>query len=85
VEVAGELDLATAPILEARVADISGSIRLDLRALTFVDSSGIAAFVRLYQRCESDGCTLRVENCCGQVERVLKIAGLYETLTDGRT
>ena len=82
-EVAGELDMATAPLLEETVADVTGSIRLDLGALTFIDSAGIAAFIRLYRRCESDGCTLRIERCCPQVERTLRIAGVYDALTGG--
>jgi anti-sigma B factor antagonist len=80
-EVAGELDMATAPVLEDRVADVVGSIRLDLEALTFIDSAGIAAFIHLYRRCETDGCTLRIERCCPQVERTLRIAGVYDVLT----
>ena len=81
VEVAGELDMATAPVLERSVANVDGSIRLDLEALTFIDSAGIAAFIRLYRRCESDGCSFRIEHCCPQVERTLRISGVYETLT----
>ena len=81
--VAGELDLATAPILERGLTDVTGPVRLDLEAVTFIDSAGIAAVVRLYKRCQGDGCTLRIENCSRQVERVLRIAGLYELLTEG--
>jgi anti-anti-sigma factor len=83
LRVAGELDMATAPVLEECVADFDGSIRLDLEALTFIDSAGIAAFIRLFRRCESDGCSFRIENCCPQVERTLRISGVYETLTGG--
>jgi len=82
--VAGELDLATAPILEDRLADVSGSVRLDLQAMTFIDSAGIAVLVRLSARCKSDGGVLRVENCCPQVERTLRIVGVYEMLTEGQ-
>ena len=83
VAVAGELDLVTAPVLEASLAQITGDVRLDLSAVTFIDSSGVAGLVRLLTRCRSDGCTLRIEECSPQVERVLRIVGLYETLTKG--
>jgi anti-anti-sigma factor len=79
--VAGELDLVTAPILEGSLAQDTGDVRLDLTAVTFIDSSGVAGLVRLYRRCESDGCTLRIAACSPQVERVLRIVGLYDTLT----
>lgn len=81
VAVAGELDLVTAPILEDSLAQFAGDVRLDLTAVTFIDSSGVAGLVRLSTRCEADGCTLRIEECSPQVERVLRIVGLYETLT----
>jgi len=83
VAVAGELDLVTAPILEGCLAQVTGDVRLDLTAVTFIDSSGVAGLVKLSARCESDGCTLRIEECSPQVERVLRIVGLYETLTEG--
>ena len=76
----GELDLATAPRLH-ELDDVHGPLLLDLHGVTFLDSSGIAGLMRLYRRCEHDGCTLRIEAWSDRVERVLRIVGLHEILT----
>src|SRR5436190_1138740 len=80
----GELDMATAPRLN-ELTDVEGPLRLDLRGVSFMDSFGIAGLLRLYRRCERDGCSFLVESCSRPVERVLRIVGLYEIFTeDGR-
>jgi anti-anti-sigma factor len=78
--ITGELDLATAPRLH-ELDDVHGPLLLDLHGVTFLDSSGIAGLMRLYRRCEHDGCTLRIEAWSDRVERVLRIVGLHEILT----
>ena len=81
IVVEGELDMATAPLLEADLAEVNGPVRLDLAGLTFLDSTGASALVRLYHRCQADGCTLHLARCSRPVERVLRILGLYDLLT----
>lgn len=78
---AGELDMATAPQLDALV-DVHGALCLDLRDVSFIDSSGIVAFLRLYRRCDHEGCSFLIETCSPQAERVLRIVGLYDILTE---
>ena len=78
--ITGELDLATAPLLN-HLDDVHGPLVLDLHGVTFMDSSGIAALVRLWRRCPHRDCMLRIEACSRQVGRVLQIAGLYEMFT----
>jgi len=45
IELAGELDLATAPVIEEAIADAEAArpplLVLDLRGLTFMDSTGL--------------------------------------------
>jgi anti-sigma B factor antagonist len=82
VALSGEVDVATAPLLEERLAGREGAIRLDMRDVTFLDSSGVRALLHLYQHCEGNGCTFQVEACSPQVERVLHIVGLYDILTE---
>ena len=84
VAVVGELDIATAPMLEEHLERLTGPIRLDMRELSFLDSSGIRSLMRMYRHCEGDGCTFRIEGCSPMVERVLQIVGLYDILTDDR-
>ena len=55
----GELDMATAPILNDLLGDLEREaaevIMVDLRDLNFIDSSGLEAFVKAYARSQLDG------------------------------
>jgi anti-anti-sigma factor len=47
---AGELDMATAPLVEARVhAARAGHVVLDLRDVTFIDSGGLRAVIEAHE------------------------------------
>lgn len=84
VRVAGELDLAVAGRFSERLAALAGThqrVRLDLRDLTFIDSSGIAALVHASRQAAADGCVLTVDpELQHQVRRVLEVTGLIEQL-----
>jgi anti-sigma B factor antagonist len=85
VAVRGELDLSTAPDLEAPLEDAissgDASVLIDLSECEFIDSTGIALIVRAWQRldraADGDG-SGRVVICSAndQVQRVLEITGL---------
>ena len=77
----GELDMATARQLTA-LAELHGPLLLDLSDVSFLDSSGISGLLRLYQRCGVADCSFLVERCSPQVERVLRVVGLYDVLTE---
>jgi anti-anti-sigma factor len=79
--VGGEIDLSTAHRLD-ELDDVHGPLVLDLHAVTFIDASGISGLVHLYKRCPHPGCTLRIEACSAQVERLLRIVNLYQLLVD---
>ena len=60
---------------------------LDLRELSFMDSSGIALMLKLYRRVAQNGGRTWVENAAGQplrvidasgIERIIKIAAVKE-------
>jgi len=76
--VTGELDLATAPKLRTALAEASGSVRLDLGAVTFLDSSAISVLVDAKQRLDKAGGALVLHSLAGQTRRVLEIAGLED-------
>ena len=82
--VSGELDLATRDTLrdELEHAEVSEAKRilLDLKDLTFIDSSGIAILVEAHQRSATAGTQLRVLVVDGQVREVLELTGLVEVL-----
>ncbi|MEU5949997.1 STAS domain-containing protein [Micromonospora sp. NPDC047465] len=84
LRLAGELDLSTAPELNAAIDRLvdGGERRLlvDLTELVFCDSTGIAAFVRGDNRVAADGGWLRVTGASGRVDRVLQVTGLADVL-----
>lgn len=78
----GELDLFTAIEAQAVVDSLAASNRLvtvDLRGLSFMDSSGVAMLVRLDARSRQDGFDLCVVKGSDLVHRVIVMCGL-----DGR-
>jgi anti-anti-sigma factor len=85
IAVRGELDLSTASELERPLEDAissgDASVLIDLSECEFIDSTGIALIVRVWQRLDrtADGeGTGRVVICShnDQVRRVLEITGL---------
>ncbi len=82
VQVRGEIDLATAPELEARVLQAfdggPSSIVLDLDGLTFIDSSGLRALVALSKAAGDRGALLTLRNVPRHAQRVLELTGLSD-------
>jgi anti-anti-sigma factor len=76
----GELDIATTPELEQALADAAADaateIVLDLRELTFMDSSGLRALAQANTRAGESGVDLSIWRGPRQIERVLEISGL---------
>jgi anti-sigma B factor antagonist len=83
VRASGDLDLETAPRLDAALTDAAASgrnVTLDLRALTFLDSSGISVLMRQAARAERDGLALSIIAPTARVARVLDVAGVTQLL-----
>lgn len=90
ISVHGELDLETAPQLEApldaAMAAGESSIVIDLSDCEFIDSTGIAVIVRAWQRVSgngSEGLGGDLVLCCSndQVNRLLKITGVESSIS----
>lgn len=77
---AGELDIATTPSLEQAIADATSergaALVLDLRDLTFMDSTGLRTLAQTNARAGDDGFTLSIWRGPRQIERVLEISGI---------
>jgi anti-anti-sigma factor len=70
----GELDLATAPRLAAALAETRAPrVVLDLRRLTFVDSSGIGVIVKFQRYFAAEGVRFGVVKGADQVQRAFAI------------
>lgn len=91
VVLVGELDMASAPELPAVVsaicADEQRTIVLDLRQLTFIDSSGLQGLLNAHQDCRARGHDLRVIPGAENIQRVLELTGMNKMLsfTDAAT
>jgi anti-anti-sigma factor len=81
----GELDLATAPDLEqlvlGRLAD-GARVVLDLRGLSFMDSSGVRVLVAAHARASDDGGELTIlrPERGGAVDRIIEVSGIDQAL-----
>ena len=77
----GELDLVTAPLLADAATALADEgeqdIVIDAHELTFCDSSGLTAFVRIANRLEPRG-RLAIAGAQPIVRRVLDVSGLVE-------
>jgi anti-anti-sigma factor len=79
----GELDMATAPELEEAIESAQGgsAILIDLRGLTFIDSEGIKALLRVYAAGQNGNSTVSFIRGTDNVQRVLQVAGVEPILT----
>jgi anti-sigma B factor antagonist len=75
----GELDLGTAPDLEAVLATQSGPVVVDLRKLSFIDLTGLRALLDADTRSRQDGMNLRFIPG-PKVRRLFEVAELPDRL-----
>lgn len=80
----GELDLYTAPRLERAVLEQldRGELQVvvDLSRTSFIDSSGLGAFVKLSKAVAARGGHLRLTSPVPQVARVFEITGVHQVI-----
>ena len=87
LELFGELDLATSPLLEAELEQVSDSklLVIDLRGLDFIDSTGLGVIVRTHLHAQERGQEFAVIKGSGQVQRLLGLTGLSDQLPVAET
>ena len=80
VRLEGELDNLSVPVLRQTVDTLFDGgcfqIRLDLAALSFIDSSGLGALVSIWRRCDRDGGQATVTEASEPVRRLLDMTGI---------
>lgn len=83
----GELDIATAPqleqTLEPLLAQGDGDLLLDMRGVTFLDSSGLRVVLVASRTATAAGRRLVVDAGDGQVLRVIRLARVEDRLDLG--
>jgi anti-sigma B factor antagonist len=81
----GELDLSSAPELEALLRELEssnpGRILIDLHELKFMDSSGLALLIRAQQMTTAAGCRLELRPGPNQVQRLFEMTGTLDRFT----
>lgn len=84
VRILGELDLATAPRLEAELEHLHGDEMeraiVDLRELVFLDSTGLETIVKFHKRASGEGVDVAVVRGPRAVERLFAVMQLDRTL-----
>jgi anti-anti-sigma factor len=78
----GELDLATAALLEQAMdgLEIEPMVVLDLERLRFIDSTGLRGVLAALQRCRERGQEFAVTPGSQQVQRLLGVTGVGKHL-----
>lgn len=80
----GEADLLGAPNIEAALADAATGeaqrIVVDLRNLTFIDSSGLRALMGGHEQCIAQGHELQIIPGPANVQRLFELSGMNEIL-----
>jgi anti-anti-sigma factor len=78
----GELDIATAGAVQDAAAqrEPDEGLVLDLRGLSFLDTSGIQVVIEANRAARDEGFALRILRAAPQVHRVFEIAGLEGVL-----
>jgi len=84
VELAGELDMANAPLLQGSIdgpeLSAAKTIVLDLQGLTFLDSTGLRIILAAREQCWRRGQEFAITPGSQQVQRLLSVTGVGEHL-----
>jgi anti-sigma B factor antagonist len=84
ISLRGELDVASAPILEATVEEMcdegSKDIVIDLAGVEFIDSSGLNAILRAKSMCEEHGCDYSLNPAQRPAQRVFEMTRVVDKL-----
>jgi anti-sigma B factor antagonist len=85
IHLRGDLDPATAPALDAALADAAAdpevnSIAIDLSGLSFLDSSGLRVFVVAREAMRARGAAFTLRAPTANVRRLLDVTGLGEVI-----
>ena len=85
VALSGELDGATAPFLVRTLVEVNktlaGDLVLDIRQLSFIDSTGLSVFVSQQKQLSAKGRKLVIFGPTAMTRRLFQITGLEDVLT----
>jgi anti-anti-sigma factor len=86
VSLAGELDPATAPDLQARLLELAADpavnrVVIDLAQISFLDSAGLRVLVSANEALRSRSAELVLRGPSANVRRVLEVTGLTDLIS----
>jgi anti-sigma B factor antagonist len=85
LSVGGEVDLATAPQLHAKLMELvevtEAGVVVDLTPLVFMDSTGLSVLLAVHRRAQAHGHTMRLVCPEGPVLRVMRLTGMEKVLS----
>lgn len=80
IEVTGEVDVHTAPDLDAKLTEVvaggSNALIVDLSAVEFMDSTGLGVLVKALKHVRENGGSLAVVTATDRISKVFRITGL---------
>jgi anti-sigma B factor antagonist len=80
----GEIDRDTAPrlreLLAAAARDADGAVEVEMRQVTFIDSSGVGALLFGRDQANAAGATFRISQASTPVQLVLQITNVWDLL-----
>ena len=80
VSLVGEIDAASAPVLQQRLLEVIGSsagaVALDMSGVSFVDSTGLRLLITVHRRLDEHHRAFVLSAISPQTRRVLDLAGL---------
>lgn len=80
VALSGELDLTSAPRVEAAFEQVADgpatALIVDVQGLSFMDSTGIRTLLNAKRRADADGHSLAILNGSGPAHRILGLSGV---------
>ena len=82
----GELDLAAAPKLNARLARLDGDLDVECAGLTFIDVAGMRLLLGVHESCRSRGAKLTIVNppqCVVRLAGLMGVDGPLDVRSDG--
>ena len=84
VELSGELDISSASSVESRLMELETRtperLILDLRRVSFIDSTGLSMIINADGRARKDGRRLVIASGEGVPRRILRTVGLEDRL-----
>ena len=80
----GEIDAGSATTLQRRLDEAgeltTGAVVLDMSGVTFIDSTGLSAVIRVHQRMDQHGRSLVLRHISAPMRRLLDITGVGPAL-----